>query len=234
MLFRTVKAISMNKVWLLAAISVFMLPSAGASAAERPVGAFFGEFHAQRAPKGAKFLYNQNSNPTGLGIVSQNFTSGTYSNDNAEGADDFVVPDNTRWQITEVDVSGVYFNGSGPARSEDVIFYKDDSGEPGSVVKRGRFDNLQGKDQDGNFAIKLSRKGIGLDPGTYWVSVVANCSFEHCGEWGWEVNSVIHGNQAMWENPGDWASCPTWGTLEDCFGYSGDFMFDLRGSKQPL
>src|SRR6202045_3440839 len=75
-------------------------------------------------------LYNQNSN-FGYGVVSQNFTSGSFGTAyNAAAADDFIVPTGTAWTISEVDVTGSYFEGSGPAASEVVTFYANKHGRP--------------------------------------------------------------------------------------------------------
>jgi len=222
----------MNKALLLTAASVLALAAGAASATQLPARSFMGSFHLLRLPKAAQILYNQNSNATGVAIDSQNFTSNSLSTYDDQGADDFVIPKGIVWTITGVDVSGAYFNGSGPAASENVIFYKSrQNGEPAGPVKHGTFNNLKGRDFDGSFAIKLPRKGLTLAAGTYWVSVIANCSFYGgCGEWGWETASVLHGYRAMWQDPGN-CCCPTWGTLQNCVSnQSGpDFMFDLRG-----
>src|ERR1700731_3221642 len=69
-------------------------------------------------------LYNQNSNDEGIAIVSQNFTSGSSGAVfDSQGADDFVVPAGHKWTVGEVDVTGVYSNGKGPASSENVFFF---------------------------------------------------------------------------------------------------------------
>ena len=214
----------MSKVSLLAVVSALALAGQASLAAERPPTHFPG--------KGAKLLYNQNSNPNGEAVGSQNFTSGTYSSSDDVGADDFVVPAKTKWTITEVDVTGEYYNGPGPASSEDVIFYKDDNGVPGTPITNGVFKGLVGVDEKGSFAITLSPHSLALKPGTYWVSVIANCSYKGgCGEWAWELTKTVHGYQPMWEVPKG-SRCSTWTTIETCFGYTGDLMFDLRGKSK--
>ena len=228
----------MNRTLLLAAASVLALGASGASALQLPARSVARKIHPVPIPKGARLLYSQNSNANGSSVNSQNFTSGTFSIYDDQGADDFVVPKHIVWTVRDVDVSGTYYNGSAPARSEQIIFYKDDRGEPGPAVKHGKFDNLTGVDKDGSFAIRLSHQGLVLGPGTYWVSVIADCSYESgCGQWGWAVTSVQHGNQAMWQLPAFGSGCPTWGTIEYCItGETGpDFMFDLRGvsGRQP-
>lgn len=228
----------MNKTVLLAAAAALALTAGGASAAQHPAIGVSGAkimpvIHATKT----KMLYNQNSNTNGEGIVSQNFTSGSFSPTyNASGADDFVVPKKQTWKISEVDVSGLYFNGYGPASSENVIFYADNGGMPGNAVKNGTFTDIVGTDNSGSFSISLPNKGMTLKSGTYWVAVVANCSFTGgCGEWGWAENGTIHGNPAMWENPGGgFGTCPTWNTIANCISGApaGDFAFDLQGHSK--
>jgi hypothetical protein len=223
----------MNKSVLLAAAAAFALTAGGAMAAAPSVGVHGAKISpVLHTPKGMTMLYNQNSNSTGTGLVSQNFTSGSYSPTyNAQGADDFVVPSG-KWKVQEVDVSGLYFNGYGPAASEEVQFFKDKHGKPGHMV--ADINGIQGTDNAGSFTMKLG-KGASLKAGTYWVSVIANCSFVGgCGEWGWETNGTIHGNPAMWQNPdgGFGTTCSSWGTIGSCLGYTGDFMFDLQGKTR--
>jgi hypothetical protein len=215
--------------------SVLALCATGALAAGLPIASVSGEANPPSILWGARVLYNQNSNFAGDVVDSQNFTSGHYSAYDDAGADDFVVPEGVTWRITEVDVSGQYFNGSGPARSENVIFYKNKLGRPGKNLRNGRFNHLKGVDSGGNFAITLPNEGLTLKPGTYWVSVIANLNFNKGGEWGWDVSSVQNGNQAVWRNPcfGQCGVCGNaWGTIEYCVNASGpDFMFDLRGKR---
>ena len=225
----------MTKTVLLATAAVLAVGFCGAaSAASVPTLVAKGvtAHRISLAPgKGMKTLYSQNDNSGGTGLDSQMFES-TYAAYDNQGADDFAVASGT-WYVKEVDVTGVYFNGSGPAASENVYFYADSSGLPGSLVQSVM--NVKGADNAGSFAIKLGKKGVvKLAAGTYWVSVQANCSFSGgCGEWGWEDRSVQNGNPAAWQNPGGgFGVCPTWGTLESCLGYGPDFMFDIKGKAK--
>jgi len=111
------------------------------------------------------------------------------------------------------------------------MFYKDKNDMPARPLAKGTFENLDGGSGP-DFALKLPGKGVQLKPGTYWVSVISNMGFYPSGLWGWEMNNKQHGNEAMWRNPpGGFGVCPTWGTLENCIGYSGDLMFTLRGTS---
>ena len=182
--------------------------------------------HVQPFHSKGKTLYTQNSNDSGVGLVSDNFTSGSFPSYSDSGADDFIVPSGKTFKIKFVDVTGVYFNGPGPATAENVTFYTDNNGVPGSVVKA--YTGLSCTDSGGSFSCKI--KKTKLKAGHYWVSVTANMNFAGgAGEWGWEGNSVINNDPAQWENPGGgFGVCPTWGSNQACLGYNQDDMFDLR------
>lgn len=172
-------------------------------------------------------LYDQHGTDSGIGIVSQNFES-TFAAYDAAAADDFSVAGGGK--ASEVDANGVYFNGYGPASSEDVTFYKNKKGKPGKVVKASL--GVAGTDDGfGSFTIPVTKTKLKAGK-TYWVSVVANCSFTGgCGEWGWENQTTIVGTAAQWQNPGGgFGVCPTWDDENVCIpDGQGDHMFTIRG-----
>lgn len=221
----------MKKTLLLASSALFALTVCGAaSAAGLSASSHVKATGVIHPHAGAKMLYNQNSNSTGVGLVSDNFTSGSFSTYDDNGADDFVVPTGKKWKVGEVDVTGVYFNGSGPSAGENITFYKDASGVPGKTVKHGTFTGVACTDSAGSFSCKLPKK-VKLKAGHYWVSVQADMNFVGGkGEWGWEGNSVINNDPAQWENPGGGfgTSCSSWGSNSTCLGYNQDDMFDLQ------
>lgn len=194
--------------------------------------------HAFRAPA-SHLLYSQNSNYGSYGIPSQNF-SGSFMVYDSAAADDFAIPPGRTWRITRVDAAGVYFNGSGPANSEVITFYADKKGKPGK--SRASY-TVNCADSRGNFVCNVPGphgRGLVLSGGTagkrYWLSVVANCDFTTCGEWGWEQNTTKHHHPGQWENPenGFHTGCITWTETSACFGgppIVDDFAFDLRGTK---
>lgn len=223
----------MNKTVLLAAAAVLVM-TAGASA--QPAHPTAGVVGAVKAPApnmtpSLKVLYSQNSSGSGSGFSSQNFTSGTFSKTyNCQEADDFIVPTGQTWKVEEVDVTGFYYNGAGPATSENVIFYKDKNGVPGKAVKHGTFMSVVGTDTSGSFTIMLPTK-LKLKAGHYWVSVQANQNFATTGQWAWEGRSTISNDQAEFQQPGNGyaTGCTTWTANGTCFGVSDDLMFDLKG-----
>lgn len=183
------------------------------------------------APAGINLpiIYSQNNNDAGVGISSQNFEAALDPYDDA-GADDFTVPVGQRWLVQAVIVTGVYYNGPGPADSETVTFYRNVGGLPGPVISS---QTVTGADSAGSFTIRLPAP-VRLREGTYWVSVVANQSFTPNGQWGWETRTMQNGTGAVWQNPGDGfaTGCTTWANMVGCIGPAGegpDFMFALFG-----
>jgi hypothetical protein len=224
----------MGKTALLAGTAMFALASSGVLAAPHPATVARAINHQPIQSKGST-LYNQNSNYD-YAIVSQNFTSGSMGTAyDAAAADDFVVPRGKTWKVTGVDAAGVYFYGSGPASSEVITFYKNNQGHPGDIV--GKPQTVVCTDSAGNFACKIL--GVKLNGGKrgtrYWLSVVANCSYDACGEWGWTQTST-HNRPGQWENPGGafGTTCSTWNNTSTCLTQSGvvdDYAFALKGKS---
>jgi hypothetical protein len=220
-------------VFAAAMVGTLALP-AGAGSATRPTATGAGRVGPAAETSPQDILYDQRENDSGVGIVSQNFQDQGYKVYSSAGADEFVIPAGETWLIQTVDVTGVYFNGTGPAYSERVRFYADSGGLPGAPIVTVR--NIQGSDTGGSFSISLGSEGPVLGAGTYWVSVQANMAFGNGGEWGWETSLTQHGAAAAWENPRNgFGLCPQWANMQSCIGPSGegpDFMFALEGAKQ--
>jgi hypothetical protein len=173
-------------------------------------------FVAKSAP-GSQTLYDQNMDPSGIATLSQ-------------AADNFSIPEGHTWIIKEVDVTGVYFDGSGPADSENVSFYKDRHGQPGDLVVNCADQNGTG-DGLGSFSIVLSKAcNAKLKGGrTYWVSVTANMDFGN-GEWGWELTSDTHATRsALWHPT---RTCAAARAPGNCAEYVGELMFALKGKDK--
>ncbi|HEY3779298.1 MAG TPA: hypothetical protein VGL35_14700 [Rhizomicrobium sp.] len=222
----------MNRSVLLLGVSVLALCASGAFAAGLPLASLSANAALFLVQGGSKTLYNQNSNDAHIAISSENLTSGSSSTFDDQGVDDFVVPKGQTWTITEVDVTGQYSQPPGPANSENVIFYRNKKGMPGKPVRNGTFDNLKGTGGP-DFAIMLPGKGLKLEAGRYWVSVIANIDLPSEGLWYWEVTSRQHGRQGMWQNPrGGYDACRTWCTIESLGATGPDFMFSLRGKAR--
>jgi hypothetical protein len=229
---------SSHRMLLLAAAAALTFSASGLAAAAT-VGAGLasvhpvGQVHQFAATKGLKVLYSQTKTDSGIGIVSQNFES-SFDQYDAQAADDFTVPSTaTTWTISEVDVAGVYFNGTGLATSENVTFYADNAGLPGKTVKA--FTNVAGVDNGtGSFSMTLPT-AVKLKPGKYWVSVQANLAFSAGGEWAWENITTVVGSPAAWKNPGGGfgVGCTKYTTETTCIADGqGDHIFVLKGKAK--
>ena len=72
------------------------------------------------ASASATTLYDQLSNAAPSDATDSYFYP--PPGENVQVADDFTVPRRRTWTITHVDVTGIYWNGSGPCRDETVTF----------------------------------------------------------------------------------------------------------------
>ncbi len=178
-------------------------------------------------------LYDQYNNPGANSTVSQDFETANDAFDN-QAADDFVVPAGETWQVTEVDVQGVYFNGPGPAASFKVFFYQNGTGDlPGTFVYLATGLSYSGSVP--NFVIPLTTPAT-LTAGTYWVSVQARMDFTPGGEFGWTDRTVTSNAGAAWQNPGGGfgtACTAGWGRRGATCGIDAaapDQVFRLLGS----
>jgi HYR domain/Carboxypeptidase regulatory-like domain len=178
-------------------------------------------------------LYDQTDNPSAAATSSQNFEASFDPFDDAV-ADDFIVPAGEIWTINQVNVSGVYFNGAGPANSVNVTFYPDAATLPGSAEYTAS--NLAVVDTAGNFVINLTTPAM-IPAGTHWVSVQANMDFGVGGQWGWLDRTTISNSGAAWINPGGGfgAGCsPNFGRKTTCVaGSDPDNIFQLLGTSAP-
>lgn len=221
-----------GKLSLLSAAVLLALAGTNTDAAQKPTKAGARALTPAhfKHPNGTTVLYDQTFS-SGIGLLSQNFTDSGFSIYSSAGADDFVVTDAAGWTISEVDLTGQYFNGSGPADSFDVTIYNDAGGVPGTVACSES--GLSYTNTGGSWQIALN-PGCNVSTGTYWVSAKANMAFFSGGEFGWTAFSGGAGAGAVWENPDGGISpgCTTWMSLSaGCFSIPvGDaFSFAIVG-----
>ena len=178
-------------------------------------------------------LYDQYNNPGANATVDQDFETANDAYDN-QGADDFVVPAGNNWNINEVDIDGVYFNGPGPAASFNVYFYTNGGTLPATPVYTA---TGQSYVQTGTtFAITLSTPAV-LGPGTYWVSPQARLDFTPGGEFGWTDRTVTSNSPGAWRNPGNGfaTGCTAFTVKLTCIptASGNDSVFRLMGTNGP-
>jgi len=168
-----------------------------------------------------------------LNVNSQDFSPPFEAYDDF-GADDFVVPANTVWRVTKVEVRG---NSSGTAaQTANLFLYRDGGTIPGANlfsqrnVPRGTGQTYPDLDLAASFPV--------LPPGRYWVTVQANLDFTGGNNWWWEDYAPQFGQPAAFEQPGDGFGdgCTTFATRYTGPCYPGseaapDQSFRLSGDQ---
>jgi hypothetical protein len=235
------------KTMLLASAAALALcvSSAAQAAPGMNAGGVRGTAHpVHHAPSNdMKTLYDQNIADGGYGFFSQTLSS--YPQYDEYLADDFTVPAKHTWKVGEVDATGFYYNGPGPAASVNVLFWKNKGTLPNGKKPVVECDNIIPSGlSTGVFGITLpktckvrlkgGRKGM-----TYWVTVQANLQgFDTSGYWAWTTNIEINGNEAAgyWYggsvntlNP---ACNISFQTIDECFGSTVDLAFALLGKDK--
>ncbi|MCC6504935.1 MAG: hypothetical protein IT475_05760 [Aquimonas sp.] len=188
------------------------------------------------APTGAAVvLYDQTNNPAANGAPDQDFETSFDSYD-AEGADDFVVTDNSGWTITQVNTVGT--TGTPGGASVDLTIYSDDVvpvegfNVPGTPVCT--YSGIIPTDTAGSFQIGLPTACV-VGPGTYWVAIQTNQAFASNGQHFWSNRSTQSNSPAVWRNPGDGfgSGCTNWTPMLTCATIGGnqpDFLFQIVGT----
>ena len=179
-------------------------------------------------------LYDQYNNAGADWISSQDFELAMNTFDGF-AADDFVVPAGKTWTITQVEVDGVYYNGSGPASAVNIFIFSDLGGVPGSFVNG--FGSLTATPGPSAGDFVISTPPMVLIPGTYWISVQAIEDLTPNGQWGWTDRTVTSYNSAVWQNPGGGFGygCASWSYRGATCGITPgepDQVFRLSGTVQ--
>jgi hypothetical protein len=181
-------------------------------------------------------LWDQSDNASDKDIVSQDFLDVAFDPHDSRAADDFLVPDGYLWSLETVKVFGLYL-GPAPAQSLDVVFFRDEGGFPGKIVRGCDYNDILPEDiTDPSFMINLPTPCL-LTPGTYWMSVRANMHFLQHGQWFWHENTVQTLSPFVWENPGDGfgTGCLTFSYAKaECDAFFPDLTFQLIGEEQPF
>src|SRR6056297_2639320 len=210
----------------------------GQFAAENP-----GEFGSLDTTRGGSpILYSQLDLASGNGAPDQDFEAANDSYD-AEGADDFVVPNGIQWQIDEVATVGT--TGTPGGATVNITFYTDAGGEPGTPVCS--YTGVTPVDNAGSFDIVLPTACV-LPPGSYWMAQQTDQEFATNGQHFWSNRTAASNNPAVWRNPGDGfgSGCTDWAPMAGTAdgnpatgcgvggGVNPDFLFEIRGVEVPL
>ncbi len=190
-----------------------------ASAGRAPQRIFHVTGPVQHPNLGRATLCDNTSDTMDDAVSSQNFDKKWNAYDSFGATDCKLAAKST---VHKVVVPGTYFNGSGPAKSEKVITYKDAAGLPGATVNK---QTVVGTDDAGTFTIAITP--LTLAKGTYWFTVQANMPFSK-GQWGWDATATPTGKTDQWENPGNgFATCKTWCNVGTLDGTSTDLLIAI-------
>ena len=180
-------------------------------------------------------LWYQMDSPGTSSITSQNFETVNDIYDSF-AADDFGLMDDI-WSVTQIDILGAYYNGSGPASSVNVWFYSDSSGLPGQVIYSALNIIPVNGITTGSFSIILPNPVV-LFEGMYWFCVQANMDQNPYGQWGWTERTASNFNESAWRNPGGGfgTTCTSWKprVAECSVGAGPDLCFSLIGDIIPV
>ena len=191
-------------------LSFFLIISSFVYSQEIPTPSGKGE--PVMVPGDKMICYEQMANAGTNSLTSQNFEA-MYDSFDTQGADDFVIPAGNEWWIDGVEVLGVYYNGSGPATSVNVWFYKDSLGHPGITADSIMNIVPSAGLSTGSFIISFPVPDrVILSVGIYWLSVQCNMDFTAGGQWGW-TEQLPSNLESNWQNPGGGfgTPCSTWG-----------------------
>jgi hypothetical protein len=166
-------------------------------------------------------------------VNSQNFAPPFEAYDDF-GADDFVVPADQVWRVTQVEVRG---NDQGnAAQTANLFLYSDGGTIPGAELFSQH--NVAPGSGQAYPDLDLPATLPILTPGRYWISVQANLDFTGGNDWWWEDRAPQVGQPAAFKQPGDGFAdgCTSFATRYSGGCYSGsaavpDQAFRLSGDQ---
>jgi hypothetical protein len=188
---------------------------------------------APRAPQAV--LYDQTSNPSGFGFISQDFEAAFNAFD-SEAADDFVVPSGQSWTIDTVEVIGFYSSTVPVTSTVDVIFYTNSGTNLPDTSVSSALGVVPAVGANGFLTVTLPA-AVMLSPGAYWMSFQANLNFNpNSSLWYWLMRTVQANNGFAWRNPGNGfaTGCTTWTRATSCGATQPDLLFRLNGTSASL
>ncbi len=184
-------------------------------------------------------LYDQTDNAGGNGAPDQDFEAGFDTYD-SRGADDFEVPSNYFWDISQVQTVGT--TGTPGSATVSVWFFADASGSPGTQVCS--YTGLTPVDNAGSLTIDLPTPC--RTEGRTWVAIQVQQDWGAVGQHFWSNRTVQSFSPSQWENPGNGfgTGCTTWGAQAGTLdgnpatgcgvggGVNPDFLYTLIGTQE--
>jgi hypothetical protein len=188
-------------------------PQASSHKVTRPAG-----IHGPNVVNGyCKYVTNTVSDS----LSSQNFEASFDAFDDWGAADCKV--GKRKKVIHKLAALGVYYNGYGPAVSENVVTWGNSGGLPGTSVNS---QTLTCTDVSGSFSCDVVDFSL---KGKKWFTVQANMDFSAGGQWGWSATADNLGPFAdQWINPGGGFGLGTsYVPLTTLDGISNSFLYQI-------
>jgi hypothetical protein len=200
--------------------AALMAPAASASRSPQAAVHAAKPFHVAVPGSITKGYCNYTADAVNDSLSSQNFEASFDAYDDM-GAADCKIGRHAKL-VHQIVAPGVYYNGYGPAVSENVITWANAAGLPGAVKNS---QTVAGADNAGSFTIALTPFKV---KGTVWFTVQANMDFSAGGQWGWDASTVAHVNADQWENPGGGFGLGSgWNPLSVLDGTSVSFLYAI-------
>ncbi len=169
------------------------------------------------------------------GILSTKFME-EYEDYDAYSAEDFTVPEGTRWVIDRFDFNGCGTDGGDPSHATGfhVLIYRDEDAHPAGYPGGGAepvweeywsyTDPRVSFDRDYHNGITLfaDEAASGLPAGHYWVMIYLDwVTWETDVFWYWALSGAGGGDPAMYINPGGgWNVGTEWMPVHDVASFS--------------
>src|SRR5690348_5693439 len=168
-------------------------------------------------------LYDQYNSAGASSTNSQQYEPGTnFTARTDQAADDFPLPADVTWAITQVQVLGTASNASFQPTAFNVFFYTSTGTLPGTPVYSATNQLYTGTS---DYSINLTSTAVLTGGISYWVSVQAVLNSNGGSRlWSWGNRSGALNNPAAWRNPAGGypsASCPNWTVRTTCLGSFG-------------
>ncbi|MEX0275793.1 MAG: T9SS type A sorting domain-containing protein, partial [Flavobacteriaceae bacterium] len=153
----------------------------------------------------------------------------------AQSADDFTVPEGSRWNIRELIAFGGV-NGAPQLVDATVALFTDNNGVPGDEIYNSGSIVPSSDPSNPNLSLELPEV-VTLESGSYWISIYTNLAFAGGNQWFWFTQSEVIGNESAFKDNLDLfgLGATSWTPRSTAFGTVPDDMtFQLFGTIEEF
>ena len=154
----------------------------------------------------------------------------------SQSADDFIVPEGSKWKIKSILAFGAA-NYNPELTDATVVIYTNNNGVPGQEIYNSGSIAPISESTDTNLNLELPAE-VELESGSYWLSVYVNLAFApDFTQWFWATQGSVIGNEAAFKDNLDLfgTGALDWTPQSVAFGISPeDQVFQIFGEAQEL